>query len=99
MNASASPARIGVGPAEPMQAPTARRSGQMASANEQTAMTIALRVPIFANCCGPVAAGRWKAAISSSSRAALRLGPVTNSATGSRRVPVTLASSTSASEA
>ena len=81
-----------------MQAQTARRSGQMASESEQTAMTIALRVPIFANCWGPVAAGRWKAAMSSSSRAAWRLGPVTNSATGMRRVPVALASSTSASE-
>jgi hypothetical protein len=55
MNASASPARIGVGPAEPIHAHTARRSGQMAIESEQTAMTIALRVPIFANCWGPVA--------------------------------------------
>ena len=91
-------ARIGVGPADPMHAHTARRSGQRASESEHTAMTIALRVPILANCCAPAAAGRWKAAISSSSRAALRLGPVTNSATGTRRVPVVLASSTSASE-
>ena len=36
--------------------------------------------------------------MSSSSRAAWRLGPVTNSVTGRRRAPVALTSSTSASE-
>ena len=50
-------------------------------------MTIALRVPIFANCCGPSAGAMRNAAISSSSAIALRFGPVTNSATGTRRVP------------
>ena len=51
--------------------------GRSASANEQTAITIALRVPTLANCCGP-AAGRHAGprAISSSgaSDAALRAG-------------------------
>ena len=36
------------------------------TANEHTAITIALRVPTFANCCGPVATGIHTAAISSS---------------------------------
>ena len=48
-NASASRARIGVGPAEPMHVPT--RPSDTSSANEHTAITIALRVPTFANCC------------------------------------------------
>ena len=50
---SASGARSGVGPAEPMPVPTRRGAGSSASANEQTAITIALRVPTLANCCGP----------------------------------------------
>ena len=100
MKCSASPHRIGVGPAEPMQA-VARVAGrgQIESASEQTAITIALRVPILANCCGPSAAAMWNAAISSSSARQLRFGPVTNSPTGIRRVPAVDASSTSASDA
>ena len=46
MKRSASLHRIGVGPAEPMHAATPRRPGQIDSASEQTAMTIALRVPL-----------------------------------------------------
>ena len=99
MNVSASVARIGVGPAEPMHAFTARSPAQRCSASEATAMTIALRVPIFENCCGASAGAMWNAAISSSSAIALRFGPVTNSATGTRRVPRTDATSTTASEA
>ena len=60
-------------------------------------MTIALRVPILANCCAPEAGATWKAAMSSSSRATVRFGPVMYSATGTHRVPVGEASSTSAS--
>ena len=95
-NASASAATIGVGPAEPMQVPTLRSSGCSASANEQTAITIALRVPTFENCCGPLAGATWKAAISSSGSSTLRFGPVMNSPIGTRRVPRVLASSISA---
>src|SRR5262249_18371152 len=54
-NASASRARSGVGAADPMHVPTRPSSRQ--SANEQTAITIALRVPTLANCCGPPATG------------------------------------------
>ena len=46
------------------------------SANEHTAITIALRVPTFANCCGPAARGIQTAAISSSAPSTLRFGPV-----------------------
>ena len=41
-----------------MQVATAALAGDSASANEQTAITIALRVPTLANSCGPAAAGR-----------------------------------------
>src|SRR3954453_15325014 len=71
-NDSARVGRIGVGPAEPMHAFTARSSGHRWTDREQTAMTIALRVPIFANCCGPPAGATWNAAMSSSSARALR---------------------------
>ena len=99
-NASASAATIGVGPAEPMQVPTVRCSGSSASANEQTAITIALRVPTLENCCGPGAGAMWKAAISSSGSSTLRLGPVMNSPIGTRRLPrALLSSSISALEA
>ena len=57
MKASASAAASGVGPAEPMQVATRRSSGHSARLTEQTAITIALRVPTLANCCGPAAAG------------------------------------------
>ena len=96
MNSSASVATSGVGPAEPTQAATRRCSGQSASATEQTAITIALRVPTLANCCGPEADATSNAAISSSGSMQVRFGPVTNSATGTRRVPRTDASSTAA---
>ena len=99
MKPSASSGRIGVGPAEPMQAATSRRPGQIDSASEQTAMTIALREPILANCCGPSAGGMWNAAISSSSARQFRFGPVTNSCTAIRRVAAPDASSISASDA
>ena len=55
-------------------------------ANEQTAITIALRVPIFENCWPPRAAGMWNAAISSSGSSTLRFGPVMKSSIGMRRV-------------
>ena len=99
MNASASTARIGVGPAEPMHVVTARRSREIVSANEQTAITIALRVPTFENSCGPSAGLIQNAAISSSDARQLRFGPVMKSPTGTRRVPSTDASSTSAPHA
>ena len=99
MNSSAAVARIGVGPAEPMHVVTARRSGETVSAKEQTAMTIALRVPTLLNSCGPSAGLIQKAAISSSLARQLRFGPVMKSPTGMRRVPSTDASSTSAPQA
>jgi hypothetical protein len=93
-------ARVPVGPAEPMHAFTARSSGHRWTDSEHTAITIALRVPIFANCCGPSAGAISKATMSSSSSSALRFGPVTNSATGTRRAPRSAdATSTTASEA
>ena len=80
-----------------MHVPTRRRSGSSSSANEQTAITIALRVPILENCCAPWAGATWTAAISSSGSSTLRFGPVMKSATGTRRVPRVEASSTAAS--
>ena len=65
----------GSAPAEPMPVPTCARSRSSATAKEQTAITIALRVPIFENCCGP---GRGRAAPPGSARpapSALRLTP------------------------
>src|SRR6266536_1880647 len=98
-NRSASAATSGVGPAEPIPVPTRRRSGSRLIASEHTAMTMALRGPTLANCCGPPATGTCTAATSSSGSRTLRLGPVKNSATGSRREPRTEATSTSASPA
>ena len=98
-NSSAARARSGTGPAEPTAAPTERRAGCSASANEHTAITMALRVPTLANCCGPSAGGTWNAAISSSGARTDRFGPVKYSVTGTSRVPRTDASSTSASPA
>src|SRR5487761_34421 len=94
---SASAALTGVGAAEPMPVPTWRRSGSRAMAKEQTAITIAFRVPTLLNCCGPFAGATRKAAIRSSFLIAFRLGPVKNSRAGSRRVPAVEASSTTAS--
>ena len=48
--ASASAARRGVGPAEPIPVPTVRAVASIAKPNEHTAITIALRVPIFEYC-------------------------------------------------
>jgi hypothetical protein len=79
--------------------PTRRRSGSRLSASEHTAITMALRGPTLANCCGPPAAGTCTAATSSSGSRALRLGPVKNSATGTRREPRTEATSTWAAPA
>jgi hypothetical protein len=56
-----------------------------------------LRVPTLADCCGPAASGGSNAAISSSGSMHVRFGPVMNSVTGTRRVPRTDASSTTAS--
>src|SRR6266704_1445573 len=83
-NRSASAATSGVGPAEPIPVPMRRRSGSRLIASEHTAMTMALRGPTLANCCGPPATGTCTAATSSSGSRTLRLGPVKNSATGSR---------------
>ena len=65
-----------------MPVPTRRASGCSASANEQTAITIALRVPTLANCCGPARRRTWTAVISSSGSSALRFTPMKNSAAG-----------------
>ena len=59
-----------------MPVPTALRSGCSARPNAATAMTIALRVPILLNCCGPVGGVTSTARISSSGARALRLTPV-----------------------
>ena len=72
----------GVGAAEPIAAPTACRSGCRARPNDVTAITIALRVPILANCCGPATGGSSTAEISSSGSSALFFTPVKKSATG-----------------
>src|SRR5499433_2264521 len=95
----ASSATSGVGPAEPMPVPTRRRTGSSSSAKEATAITIALRVPTLANCCGPLAVGAQKAAISSSDLNTLRLGPTQNARTGTRLEPLVDTISTSASAA
>ena len=98
MNRSASEARTGVGAAEPMQTPILRFSGHRERAREQTAITIALRVPTLAYCWGPVARGILKAEINSFGRRPFLFGPVMNSDTGTRRVPSVEESSTSAFE-
>ncbi len=59
--------------------PTARRAGCSASPNAATAITIAFRVPIFANCSGPDGTPIQTAAISSSGASAFRLTPVKKS--------------------
>ena len=79
-----------------MPVPTRRESGCRASANDVTAITIALRVPILENCCGPVATGTCTERISSSGSSALRFTPVKNSATGTIRRPRTDSTSTEA---
>ena len=81
-NASASAARSGVGPAEPIPVPTRPRSRSTRTANEQTAITIALRVPILANCSRLPAIGTVMAVTSSSGCRADWPGPVKNSSTG-----------------
>ncbi len=73
---SAAFARTGVGAAEPMPVRTVRVVGCRASPKAHTAMTIALRVPTFENCCGPSAFLTWTARISSSGASALRFTPV-----------------------
>jgi hypothetical protein len=73
---SASVAGRGVGAAEPNPVPTRPCSGCSAIANEDTAMTIALRTPTLENSWGPAAAGMWIAAISSSGASAERFTPV-----------------------
>jgi hypothetical protein len=95
-SSSAAGDRSGVGAAEPIPVPTVRAAGSSATDTEQTAITIALRVPTFANCCGPGAGGTSTAEISSSSARTLRFGPVKNRSIGTRRVPRTDASSTTA---
>lgn len=65
----------GVGAAEPMPVPTRRSPGCSAIANEQTAITMALRVPTLEKYCGPLAGLVQNARISSSASSALRLTP------------------------
>ena len=62
-------------------------SASSASANEQTAITIALRVPTFANCCGPPRPAPDTARSARPVPATLRFGPRKNSATGTGRAP------------
>ena len=69
--------------------PHARDAGpRRDSASEQTAITIALRVPTLANCCGPSAAahvdGGDQLVVAPGT---LRFGPGDELATGTRRVP------------
>jgi hypothetical protein len=85
------------GPAEPKDARSSPRSRSALSAREQTAITIAFRGPIFMKVCGAPLGWIKTAVISSSASSAFFLGPTRNSRTGIRRVPRTLASSTSAS--
>jgi hypothetical protein len=59
-------------------------------------MTIAFRGPTFMNVCRLPDGSTWTATTSSSARSEFRFGPMRNSETASRRVPRTLASSTSA---
>ena len=58
-----------------MPVPTRRSAGCSATANEQTAITIAFRVPILEKYCGPVAGAIQNARISSSGSSALFLTP------------------------
>ena len=71
----------------PMPGAALAAGGRSSSANAQTAMTIALRVPILANCWGPGATGISTAVISSSGARTFRLGPMKNSAAGISREP------------
>ena len=57
---------------------------------------MAFLVPIFENCCGPLATGTWTATISSSPARAFFFTPVMNSATDIKRAPLVAATSTSA---
>src|ERR1019366_7430286 len=68
-------------------------------AKEQTEMTMAFRTPTLENTCGPVALVTHTAAISSSSRSTLRLGPTKNSLIGTDRLERDDDSSTSAPHA
>src|SRR5690606_7422156 len=91
---SAAPARRGVGAADPIAAPTRCRAGSSAIATVQTAITIALRVPTLANCCGPAATGTRTARMSSSGARAFRLTPTKKSSIGISRLPRTDSAST-----
>jgi hypothetical protein len=79
-----------------MPVPTQWRAVSSDSANEHTAMAMALRGPTFVNTCGPVTRGTRTAAMSSSGARALRLGPTKNSLTGTERASRTDATSTDA---
>src|SRR6266702_849618 len=80
-NSSAASAGRAVGAADPRPVPAQPRRGSSAIANEDTAMTMALRTPTLANCSGPRALGTRIVAISSSGASTLRLTPVKNSRT------------------
>src|SRR5262249_60407601 len=74
----------GRGDAEPSEA---RNSSPADTASATTAITIALRGPIFMNVCGAPDGVTQTAAISSSGASAVRLTPVTNSRRGRRGEP------------
>ena len=76
----------GRGDADPNEA---RSSSPADTASETTAITIALRGPIFMNVCGARDGVSQTAVISSSAASALRFTPVTNSESGIRREPRT----------
>src|SRR5262249_57554854 len=76
----------GRGDAEPSDA---RSSSPAETASETTAITIALRGPIFMNVCGACEGVTYTAVISSSLASAVRLTPVAKSAGGRRRPPRT----------
>jgi len=62
-------------------------------------MTMALRVPTFANCSGPSVAGTLIPRMSSSGARTCRFGPVKNSPTGIARRPRSDSATTTASPA
>src|SRR5262249_34082801 len=93
---SAPTTSVGTGAAEPNAARASPRSPSTVRASEQTAITIALRGPIFMKVCGAPLGRRCTATMSSSSARAFRFTPVRDSCIGTRRRPRTLATSTSA---
>ena len=95
----ASRARTGTGPTDPIAARTCRLAVSTTTATLATEMTIALRGPILAKCCGPSTRGTRTAVTISPGRRPVRLGPVMCSAIGTLRTPSADAITTSASRA